>query len=78
MTDGNTGSRPSIAPEAKGGSAYWGAEARAHLTYSVATIRMEGISEITRFFFRPWAPLQLRRAIRKKLAHIRADLAQAA
>lgn len=48
------------------------------LTYSVATIRMEGISEVTRFFFRPWARFQLRRAIGKKLSHIRADLARAA
>ena len=48
------------------------------LTYTVATIRMEGISEVTRFFFRPWARLQLRRAIGKKLSHIRADLARAA
>jgi len=52
--------------------------ARTRLTYTVATIRMEGISEVTRFFFRPWARLQLRRAIGKKLAHIREDLAQAA
>ncbi len=50
--------------------------ARSRLTYTVATIRMQGISEITRFFFRPWARLQLRRAIGKKLAHIRADLAR--
>ncbi len=52
--------------------------ARTRLTYSVATIRMEGISPVTRFFFRPWARLQLRRAIGKKLAHIREDLAQVA
>lgn len=49
-------------------------EARTRLTYTVATIRMEGISPITRFFFRPWARFQLRRAIDKKLSHIRADL----
>lgn len=48
------------------------------LTYSVATIRMEGISPVTRFFFRPWARFQLRRAIDKKLAHIRKDIAQVA
>lgn len=54
------------------------APARTRLTYTVATIRMEGISEVTRFFFRPWARFQLRRAIGKKLAHIRGDLAQAA
>ena len=54
------------------------APARSRLTYTVATIRMQGISEVTRFFFRPWARLQLRRAIGKKLAHIRADLARAA
>jgi hypothetical protein len=47
---------------------------RTRLTYSVATVRMEGISEVTRFFFRPWARLQLRRAIGKKIAHIRAGL----
>ena len=52
--------------------------ARTRLTYTVATIRMQGISEVTRFFFRPWARFQLRRAIGKKLAHIRADLARAA
>lgn len=52
--------------------------ARTRLTYSVATIRMQGISPVTRFFFRPWARLQLRRAIDKKLSHIRDDLAQAA
>ena len=51
---------------------------RTRLTYSVATIRMEGISPVTRFFFRPWARLQLRRAIGKKLSHIHEDLAQAA
>ena len=51
---------------------------RTRLTYTVATIRMQGISEVTRFFFRPWARLQLRRAIGKKLSHIRADLARAA
>lgn len=51
---------------------------RTRLTYTVATIRMEGISPVTRFFFRPWARLQLRRAIGKKLSHIREDLAQAA
>ena len=51
---------------------------RTRLTYTVATIRMEGISEVTRFFFRPWARFQLRRAIAKKLSHIRGDLAQAA
>ena len=50
--------------------------ARTRVTYTVATIRMEGISEVTRFFFRPWARLQLRRAIGKKLSHIRADLAR--
>ncbi len=44
------------------------------LTYSVATIRMEGISPVTRFFFRPWARFQLRRAIDKKISHIRDDL----
>lgn len=51
--------------------------ARTQLTYTVATIRMEGISEVTRFFFRPWARFQLRRAIGKKLSHIRKDLAGA-
>ena len=51
---------------------------RTRLTYTVATIRMQGISEVTRFFFRPWARFQLHRAIGKKLTHIRADLAQAA
>ncbi len=49
---------------------------RTRLDYSVATIRVEGISPVTRFFFRPWARFQLRRAIAKKLAHIRADLAR--
>ncbi len=51
--------------------------ARTRLTYTVATIRMEGISPVTRFFFRPWARFQLRRAIGKKLSHIRNDLAHA-
>jgi hypothetical protein len=51
--------------------------ARTRLTYTVATVRMEGISEVTRFFFRPWARFQLRRAIGKKLVHIRQDLAAA-
>ena len=51
---------------------------RTRLTYTVATIRMEGISPVTRFFFRPWARFQLRRAIGKKLSHINADLAQSA
>lgn len=50
--------------------------ARTRLDYAVGTVRMQGISPITRFFFRPWARFQLRRAIRKKLAHIRADLAR--
>ena len=52
--------------------------ARTRLTYSVATVRMEGISPVTRFFFRPWARFQLRRAIGKKLSHIRKDLTRAA
>ena len=50
---------------------------RTRLTYTVATVRMEGISEVTRFFFRPWARFQLRRAIDKKLAHIQKDIAKA-
>ncbi len=53
------------------------APTRTRLTYTVATIRMQGISPVTRFFFRPWARFQLRRAIGKKLAHIHKDLAQA-
>ena len=61
--------RQSIELEALGPS-------RTRLTYSVATIRMEGISPVTRFFFRPWARFQLRRAIDKKLGHIREDIAQ--
>ena len=52
--------------------------ARTRLTYAVATIRMAGISPVTRFFFRPWARFQLRRAIAKKLFHIREDLARTA
>lgn len=54
------------------------APARTRLVYSVATVRIEGVSPVARFFFRPWARFQLRRAIGEKLAHIRADLARAA
>ncbi len=45
------------------------------VTYSVATVRIAGLNPIVRFFFRPWARYQLRRAIDKKRAHIMSDLA---
>jgi len=45
------------------------------VTYTVATIRIAGLNPVIRFFFRPWARLQLRRAIEKKRRHMEADLA---